>query len=97
MGIKLTTTSSHPDFKPFDMWLKEKIAELKAANDFASADAMTNAVLAKTQAEEAAEVTIQYVDANTVIVSNPIVLPAFDAVMDQWIAQYSITINGEEV
>lgn len=95
--MKITMSSTDPNYRTFDEWFDQKINDFIAGGNEATADAWIAAMRAKTAAEEASDSTVTKVDANSVIISKPVVVDEFDAVFNQWVAQYNIQFAYEEV
>ena len=97
MSKKITTSSADPAYISFDAWFLQKIEEFAAANNEATADAWLAAMRAKTAAEEAVNAVVTIVDANTSIMSQEVVVEAFDAVFNQWVSQFNVQFAVEEI
>ena len=97
MAKKVTTSSTNTAYISFDAWFIQKIEEFTAAGNEATADTWLTAMRAKTAAEEAANAVVTIVDANTSIMSQEVIVEEFDAVFNQWVAQFDVQFTVEEV
>jgi hypothetical protein len=97
MAHKITTVSADPAFQKFNNWFLEKLAEFESAGDTASITQFNNAQTAKTEANTAANASIVEQEDGSVIQTNNVIVPEFEVVYNQWIAQYNVQFTNEEV
>jgi hypothetical protein len=101
MATKITSVSAHPNFKPFEDWVLDKMASFRDNGDDELANSWENTlntIQSLVDAAAADGFSRQIVDAKIVILSQPApTTPEFEAMFNQWKAEYSVQFVDEEV
>lgn len=104
MAIKVTHSSSHPNFVTFEAWITEKRTQAELANNTAEVQKINAALAAKSAAMSEAGVEHSSGDTlseggNTKLVSvqntTTDTVPEFDEYWDQWAAEFNVQITIE--
>jgi hypothetical protein len=97
MATKITMSSSDSEFKSFTSWYTEKLAQFELNGDLAAAEQFNNAYNAKTNANAAAGAILVENEDGSITQTNNVIVPEFEVVYNQWIAQYNVQFAYEEV
>jgi hypothetical protein len=104
MAIKITHTSSNPNFLSFEAWISEKRIQAELANNTAEVQKIDAALAAKAAAAAAAAVEHSSIDATvengvtkymSVQSSVTDAVPEFDEYWNQYAADFNIEITIE--
>ena len=97
MATKITMSSSDSEFKSFMSWYTEKLAQFELNGDSAAIEQFNNAYDAKTNANAAAGAILVENEDGSITQTNNVIVPEFQVLYDQWVAQCNIQFAYEEV